>query len=130
MSKTDILRIPDYLEHIIEAIERIYRYIDDMSEIEFLADRDLFHGRGITATGPWYGSRPLKACGSHLQYMTGARASRRCFGCFYHLLPKRRPGWLLSALGEGTNSHRLYIPEAARGLFQTVSFRKSPARIE
>ena len=38
MSKTDILRIPDYLEHIIEAIERIYRYIDDMSEIEFLAD--------------------------------------------------------------------------------------------
>ncbi len=38
MSKTDILRIPDYLEHIIEAIERISRYIDDISEIEFLED--------------------------------------------------------------------------------------------
>ncbi len=26
MSKTDILRIPDYLGHIVEAIERIHRF--------------------------------------------------------------------------------------------------------
>ena len=38
MSKADILRIPVYLVHIIESIERIYRYIDDLSEIEFLED--------------------------------------------------------------------------------------------
>jgi uncharacterized protein with HEPN domain len=38
MSKTDILRIPDYLGHIIEAIGRIYRYIEDSSEIDFLND--------------------------------------------------------------------------------------------
>ena len=28
MSKADILRIPDYLGHIVEAIERIHRYIE------------------------------------------------------------------------------------------------------
>lgn len=38
MSKADILRIPDYLEHIVEAIERIHRYIEDMSETTFLND--------------------------------------------------------------------------------------------
>lgn len=38
MSKSDILRIPDYLGHIVEAIERIYRYIEDMSEVDFLED--------------------------------------------------------------------------------------------
>jgi uncharacterized protein with HEPN domain len=38
MSKADILRIPDYLGHIVEAIERIHRYIEDMSEIDFLND--------------------------------------------------------------------------------------------
>jgi len=38
MSKKDILRIPDYLEHIIEAIERIHRYVEDMSEVDFLDD--------------------------------------------------------------------------------------------
>ena len=38
MSKKDILRIPDYLEHIIEAIERIHRYVKDMSEVGFLDD--------------------------------------------------------------------------------------------
>jgi len=36
MSKKDILRIPDYLEHIVEAIERIHRYVEDMSEVSFL----------------------------------------------------------------------------------------------
>jgi uncharacterized protein with HEPN domain len=38
MSKKDILRIPDYLEHIVEAIERIHRYVEDMSEVDFLDD--------------------------------------------------------------------------------------------
>lgn len=38
MSKADILRIPDYLEHIIEAIERIHRYVEDVSEVAFLND--------------------------------------------------------------------------------------------
>jgi uncharacterized protein with HEPN domain len=38
MSKKDVLRIPDYLEHILEAIERIQRYVEDMSEINFLED--------------------------------------------------------------------------------------------
>ncbi len=38
MSKTDILRIPDYLAHIVEAIERIYRYTEDLDEIAFLQD--------------------------------------------------------------------------------------------
>lgn len=38
MSKADILRIPDYLGHIVEAIERIDRYVSNMSEIEFMED--------------------------------------------------------------------------------------------
>lgn len=38
MSKKDILRIPDYLGHIVEAIERIHRYVEDMSEVDFLDD--------------------------------------------------------------------------------------------
>lgn len=32
----DPIRVPDYLEHIIQAIERIQRYTDDMSEVIFL----------------------------------------------------------------------------------------------
>ena len=39
MSKSDILRVPDYLGHILEAIERIHFYIEDMSEVAFLEDR-------------------------------------------------------------------------------------------
>ena len=39
MSKADILRIPDYLGHITEAIERIHEYVADMNEIAFLEDR-------------------------------------------------------------------------------------------
>ena len=39
MSKADVLRIPDYLEHIIEAIERIDSYLADTDEIAFLNDR-------------------------------------------------------------------------------------------
>jgi uncharacterized protein with HEPN domain len=39
MSKTDNLRIPDYLEHILEAIERIDRYLVDTSEVDFINDQ-------------------------------------------------------------------------------------------
>ena len=38
MSKTDSLRLMDYLEHIVVAIERIQTYVEDMDEVEFLAD--------------------------------------------------------------------------------------------
>ena len=38
MSKRDKLRIQDYLEHIREAIHRIDRYTDDMTEVVFLED--------------------------------------------------------------------------------------------
>jgi uncharacterized protein with HEPN domain len=38
MSKVDQLRIPEYLGHIVDAIERIGRYVADMSELEFLED--------------------------------------------------------------------------------------------
>ena len=39
MSRSDILRIPDYLGHIVEAIERIDEYLADVSEVAFLEDR-------------------------------------------------------------------------------------------
>lgn len=38
MSKADKLRIPDYLGHIHEAIQRIHRYVEDMDEVRFLED--------------------------------------------------------------------------------------------
>lgn len=38
MSKADKLRIPDYLGHILEAIQRIHRYVEDMDEVQFLED--------------------------------------------------------------------------------------------
>lgn len=38
MSKSDPQRLPDYLRHIVEAISRISRYVDGMSEAVFLAD--------------------------------------------------------------------------------------------
>lgn len=38
MSKTDLLRAMDYLAHIVEAIDRIDRYVDDMTELSFLSD--------------------------------------------------------------------------------------------
>ena len=38
MSKTDALRVQDYLAHIVEAIDRIDRYVDDMVELSFLSD--------------------------------------------------------------------------------------------
>lgn len=39
MSKADVLRIPDYLGHILEAIERIDRYLADTDEVTFLNDQ-------------------------------------------------------------------------------------------
>lgn len=36
MSKADKLRVPDYLSHILEAIQRIHSYVEDMGEVEFL----------------------------------------------------------------------------------------------
>jgi uncharacterized protein with HEPN domain len=38
MSKNGKLRTSDYLEHILEAIQRIGRYTDDMTEAVFLGD--------------------------------------------------------------------------------------------
>ena len=38
MSKSDALRVGDYLAHIVEAIDRIDRYVDDMTELTFLSD--------------------------------------------------------------------------------------------
>lgn len=38
MSKGDSLRLPEYLGHILQAIERIDRYVADMDEIAFLND--------------------------------------------------------------------------------------------
>ena len=38
MSKTDILRLPEYLGHIVQAIDRVLRYVEDMTELGFLED--------------------------------------------------------------------------------------------
>ncbi|MEN9376458.1 MAG: hypothetical protein RL710_1615 [Pseudomonadota bacterium] len=38
MSKTDILRLDEYLGHIVQAIDRVHRYVDDMVELTFLRD--------------------------------------------------------------------------------------------
>ena len=38
MSKVETLRAMDYLGHIVEAIDRIHRYVDDMTELTFLDD--------------------------------------------------------------------------------------------
>jgi len=38
MSKSDVLRVMDYLSHIVEAIDRIHRYVEDMTEHTFLVD--------------------------------------------------------------------------------------------
>ena len=39
MSKADVLRLPEYLRHILEAIERIQHYVDDIDKVAFLKDR-------------------------------------------------------------------------------------------
>ena len=38
MSKSDIQRLPEYLRHILQAIERIHQYTEDISEVAFLED--------------------------------------------------------------------------------------------
>lgn len=38
MTKKDLLRIPDYLEHILEAIKRIFKYLEDVDESLFLSN--------------------------------------------------------------------------------------------
>ena len=38
MSMSDLLRVPEYLRHIIEAAERILRYTEDTTEQTFLND--------------------------------------------------------------------------------------------
>jgi len=38
MSKTDILRLPEYLGRIVQAIDRVQRYVEDMVEADFLQD--------------------------------------------------------------------------------------------
>ena len=38
MSKVDKQRVPDYLSHVAQAIERIQRYVEDVTEEAFLGD--------------------------------------------------------------------------------------------
>jgi len=38
VSKNDILRVMDYLSHIVAAIDRIHRYVEGMTELTFLED--------------------------------------------------------------------------------------------
>lgn len=38
MSKVEVLRVPDYLGHILQAIARIHLYIEDIDEVAFLND--------------------------------------------------------------------------------------------
>jgi hypothetical protein len=38
VSKTDPLRVQDYVAHIVEAIDRIDRYVDDIDKLNFLSD--------------------------------------------------------------------------------------------
>lgn len=38
MSRAEILRLPLYLRHILQAIERIEDYIEDLDEVSFLQD--------------------------------------------------------------------------------------------
>lgn len=39
MTKADALRIPDYLSHILEALGRIFEYMDDVDEVGFLQSK-------------------------------------------------------------------------------------------
>jgi len=38
MSRAGTLRLVDYLGHILDAIERCHRYVEDMDEVAFLQD--------------------------------------------------------------------------------------------
>lgn len=37
--KNDPLRVPDYIAHILEAINRIYTYTEDIDEVGFLTNK-------------------------------------------------------------------------------------------
>jgi uncharacterized protein with HEPN domain len=39
MNEAKSTRLIDYLEHIVQAIERIRDYVEDMNEVAFLMDR-------------------------------------------------------------------------------------------
>lgn len=38
MTKKDAMRIPVYLEHILEALKRIFDYVEDIGEVGFLTN--------------------------------------------------------------------------------------------
>lgn len=38
MTKKDALRIRDYLEHLLEALKRIFDYVEDVDEVAFLSN--------------------------------------------------------------------------------------------
>lgn len=38
MTKKDAMRIPDYLEHILEALKGIFDYVEDIGEVGFLTN--------------------------------------------------------------------------------------------
>lgn len=38
MTKKDVMRIPDYLEHILKALERIFDYVGEVGESRFLTN--------------------------------------------------------------------------------------------
>ena len=38
MNSSDVLRLADYLDHILQAISRIMEYVDDMAEVVFTQD--------------------------------------------------------------------------------------------
>lgn len=38
MTKKDAIRISDYLEHILEALKRIFDYVEDIGEVGFLTN--------------------------------------------------------------------------------------------
>jgi len=40
MSKKDPQRLSDYLEHILQAIERIHRYVGDIDQVAFLINEE------------------------------------------------------------------------------------------
>ena len=51
MSKTEQLRVSEYLRHIIEAIERIDRYTKNMTEVQFLDDEKTQDATGSKGDG-------------------------------------------------------------------------------
>ena len=55
MSKIEIPRAMDYLGHIVEAIDRIHRYVEDLTELGFLNDEKT-QCRGSQFRGPGRGS--------------------------------------------------------------------------